>query len=131
MQKTIDSLMCSLYLALIASCKQMLEKRPGKSYDEPFCFRFIDDETLKQDIIRVKKVSIETNIHTGEENLFVVTDDYNHTGDPERVFAFSDKCFYAEERLNMEENIEETDFFDVEIIEHIQYQLRHAEEGVL
>lgn len=46
MQKTIDSLMCSLYLALIASCKQMLEKRPGKSYDDPFCFRFID-ETMK------------------------------------------------------------------------------------
>lgn len=130
MQKTIDSLMCSLYLALIASCKQMLEKRPGKSYDKPFCFRFID-KTMRQDIIRVKKVSIEKNIHTGEENLFVVTNDYNHTGKPEQVHASCDKCFYAEERLNMEENIEETDFFDVEFIERIQYELRHAEEGVL
>lgn len=130
MQKTIDSLMCSLALALIASCKQMLEKRPGKSYDDPFCFRFID-RTLKQDMIRVKKVSVEKNIHTGEENLFVVTDDYNHTGDPAMVYATDDNRFFAEEKLDMEENMEETEFFEVSLLHRIQYQLRLAEEGVL
>lgn len=130
MQKTIDSLMCSLYLALIASCKQMLEKRPGKSYDEPFCFRFID-ETLKQDMMRVKKISIEKNIHTGEENLFAVIDNYNNTGDPAQIYASDDNRFFAEEKLNMEENTEETEFFDVSLLHRIQYQLRLAEEGVL